>query len=259
MNLFEVTGVSQDYGWGQVLNDISFHLAEGENFGIIGPNGSGKSTLIRVISGLLSPSQGEVRFRGKPVHTYRKKELARQIAVLEQEGTALLPFSVKDVVAMGRYPWLKLFSDINSEDERIIAEVLKTLGLWEVRAKPVNTLSGGQRQLVSLARAMAQQPSALILDEPTTYLDIGHQVLVMQHVRRWYMEQGITVIMVLHDLNLAGQYCDQLLLLEQGQIRAWGKAAEVLDEGTITSVYRTGLIKVNHPVLGVPQFLLASV
>jgi len=258
VSLFEVKAVSQDYGWGPVLHNINFHLSEGEGFGIIGPNGSGKSTLIRIISGLLVPSQGEVRFRGKPVHTYRKKELARQIAVLEQEGTALLPFSVKEVVAMGRYPWLKPFSDTNSEDERIIEDALKSLGLWEVREQPVNTLSGGQRQLVSLARAMAQQPSVLILDEPTTYLDIGHQALVMRHVRRWHLEQGITVIMILHDLNLAGQYCDKLLLMEKGQIRACGKASEILVEGTISSVYRTGLIKVNHPLLGVPQFLLAG-
>ncbi|WP_088188908.1 ABC transporter ATP-binding protein [Desulfosporosinus sp. FKA] len=257
MSLFEICGVSQDYGWGPVLQNINFHLTEGESTGIIGPNGSGKSTLIRVISGLLVPSQGEVRFRGKTVHSYRKRELARQIAVLEQEGTAPLPFTVKEVVAMGRYPWLKPFSELNRQNDLIVEEVLTTLGLWEIQDQSVNTLSGGQRQLVSLARAMAQQPTVLILDEPTTYLDIGHQVLVMQHVRRWRFKKGITVIMVLHDLNLAGQYCDKFLLMEQGHIRACGNATEVMDQEIITSVYGTRLIKINHPVLGVPQFLLA--
>lgn len=258
MNLFDVRHVCHHFGAVPVLQDIQFHINNGDTFGIIGPNGSGKSTLIRAMSGLLLPNQGEILFKGKPIQSYRKRELARQIAVLEQDGTPPLSFSVEEVVAMGRYPWLKPLSDLTHHDESIVSGVLKTLDLWDIRYQLVNTLSGGQRQMVSLARAMVQQPSVLILDEPTTFLDIGHQMMVMEHVRAWHQTHDITVIMVLHDLNLAGQYCDQLLLMDQGQVQSWGDVTKVLNPETIAAVYKTELIMVEHPVHHVPQFLLTS-
>lgn len=255
MKLFEINKAGHDFGGAPVLTDVSFEIEEGESFGIIGPNGSGKSTLIKGMTGLLSLNQGEVRFRGRSVKTAPKKELARQIAVLEQEGTPALSFSVEEIVAMGRYPWLKPLADLSPRDREIVRKVLTSLGLWEIRSQSIATLSGGQRQLVSLARAMAQEPQVLILDEPTTYLDIGHQTLVMEYVRQWHAEQGITVIMVLHDLNLAAQYCSKLLLLEDGQVRGCGDMSDVLKESIISKVYNTDLIMIEHPVLGVPQFL----
>lgn len=258
MKLFEIINASHDFGNGPVLAQVSFDIEEGDSFGIIGPNGSGKSTMIKAMTGLLALNEGEIRFRGRSVKSINKKELARQIAVLEQEGIPSLAFSVEEIVAMGRYPWLKPFSDLSPRDQEIVQEVLKSLGLWEIRHQSVGTLSGGQRQLVSLARAMAQQPQVLILDEPTTYLDIGHQTLVMEHVRKWHVEQGITVVMVLHDLNLAAQYCSKLLLLEEGQVCSYGLISDVLKENIISKVYHTDVIMIEHPVLGVPQFLLTS-
>jgi iron complex transport system ATP-binding protein len=210
------------------------------------------------MSGLLKSSQGEILLYGKPISSYRKQDLARLIAVLEQEGIPPLSFTIEEVVAMGRYPWLKPLSDLSRLDEQIVEDVLKNLGLWKLRSKAVNTLSGGQRQMVSLARAMAQQPKVLILDEPTTFLDIGHQVLVMEHVREWHRSQDITVIMVLHDLNLASQYCDRLLLLDQGYVQSYGKIHDVLKPETISTVYKAELIMIEHPVQHVPQFLLTS-
>jgi len=258
MNLFDVSQVQHQYGSIPVLKNIGFQVKLKEIFGIIGPNGSGKSTLIRTMSGLLKPSQGEILLNNKPIGSYRKQELAKLIAVLEQEGIPPLSFTIEEVVAMGRYPWLKPLSDLSRQDELIVHDVLKNLGLWKIRSQAVNTLSGGQRQMVSLARAMVQQPEVLILDEPTTYLDIGHQTLVMEHVRDWHRTQGITIIMVLHDLNLASQYCDRLLLMDQGYVQSYGTIHDVLKPETISSVYKTDLIMIEHPVQHVPQFLLTS-
>jgi len=258
MNLFDVIHVQHQFGTIPVLQDIEFQIKEGETFGIIGPNGSGKSTLIRTMSGLLKPSRGKILLNGKSISSYRKRELAKIIAVLEQEGIPPLSFTVEEVVAMGRYPWLKPLSDLSLEDEQIVQTVLEKLGLWNLRTKSVNNLSGGQRQMVSLARAMVQQPRVLILDEPTTFLDIGHQMLVMEHVREWHQSEGITVIMVLHDLNLASQYCNRLLLLDNGHIKCCGEVYDVLQPETISSIYKTEIIMINHPIHQVPQFLLTS-
>jgi iron complex transport system ATP-binding protein len=258
VNLFELEHVNYRYGNFPVLDDITFTIAEGEMFGIIGPNGSGKSTLIRIISGLYPPLSGKVLLRSKPLSSISNKELARQIAVLEQEGTPPLPYTVEQVVSMGRYPWLKPFSDLSANDLEIVENILKNLNLWDKRTKKVSALSGGQRQLVSLARAMAQEPRILILDEPTTYLDIGHQILVMEHVRKWHQEQGLTLIMVLHDLNIASQYCDRILLLDQGKIIRSGSTSEVLSQDILAKVYNADLIRVDHPISGVPQFLLSG-
>ncbi|MDO0822759.1 ABC transporter ATP-binding protein [Desulfosporosinus nitroreducens] len=258
MNLFDVIHVQHQFGTIPVLQDIEFQIKVGETFGIIGPNGSGKSTLIRTMSGLLKPSGGKILLNGKSIRSYRKRELAKIIAVLEQEGIPPLSFTVEEVVAMGRYPWLKPLSDLSLEDEQIVQTALEKLGLWNLRTKPVNNLSGGQRQMVSLARAMVQQPRVLILDEPTTFLDIGHQMLVMEHVREWHQSEGITVIMVLHDLNLASQYCNRLLLLDNGHIKSCGEVHDVLQPATISSIYKTEIIMINHPVHQVPQFLLTS-
>lgn len=258
MNLFEIRNLQHQFEKVPVLQNIQFQVKAEETFGIIGPNGSGKSTLIRTLSGLLQPNQGEILLKGKPIGSYRKRELAKIMAVLEQEGIPSLSFTVEEVVAMGRYPWLKPLSDLSREDEEIVDTVLKKLELWNIRSKPVNNLSGGQRQMVSLAKAMVQQPQILILDEPTTFLDIGHQMLVMEHVREWHHSQGITVIMVLHDLNLASQYCDRLLLLDQGRINSCGNVQDVLQPAAISKVYKTELIMINHPVHQVPQFLLTS-
>lgn len=258
MSLFEIEQLNYHYGNTQVLHNITFHIKEGETFGVIGPNGSGKSTLIRALSGLNPPTSGKILLKGLPLRSFGSKELARQIAVLEQEGTPPLPFTVEQIVAMGRYPWLKFFSDLSPHDHEVVETVLRSLNLWDKRSRKVSSLSGGQRQLVSLARAMAQEPRILILDEPTTYLDIGHQILVMEHVRKWHAEQSITILMVLHDLNIAGQYCDRLLLLDQGKQITWGNTEDVLKVKTLAQVYKTELVKIKHPVSGVPQFLLSG-
>ncbi|MFX0559089.1 ABC transporter ATP-binding protein [Tepidibacillus infernus] len=258
MKIFELQSLSFKYGTKEILSGISFEIKPGESFGIIGPNGSGKSTLLRVMSGLLSKFAGDIFLQGKSIQHYSKKELAKIIAFVGQEGTPPLPFTVHEVVAMGRYPWLKPFANLSAKDDEVIKNALILMNLWEKRNSLIQTLSGGERQLVALARAMVQEPKILFLDEPTTYLDIGHQVLVLQLVRKWQEEKDLTVVMVLHDLNLAAQYCDRLLLMKQGNIQRIGKVVEVLRKEHIEEVYQTKTIMVKHPELGIPQVLLPN-
>ncbi len=254
--MIEARHISHSFGKKLVLSDVTFDIKKGEIFGIIGPNGSGKTTLLRAISGLFPIHDGEILFQNKSIKQYKRKELAKYIAVLAQEGIPHTAFTVEEVVAMGRYPWLNLFSDLKEKDISLIKEALQALDLWEKRNQSVNTLSGGERQLVSLAQSMVQEPRLLFLDEPTTYLDIGHQVAVMQQIRRWYIEKELTVVTVLHDINLAAQYCDRLLLLNQGTIQTIGSVPEVLKEKTLESVYKTKPIMIEHPIYKVPQILL---
>jgi len=256
IDILRVNNLSYSIDQERILTDISFNVEKGEVFGVIGPNGSGKTTLLRLLSGLVPFNNGSIYYEGKSIKDYHKKDLARSIAYMEQEGTPLIPFTVEEVVSMGRYPWLKAFSDLKNEDKRIIKEILTTLNLLDKSNQSVDTLSGGQRQLVSLARAMAQAPKLIFLDEPTTYLDIAHQKQVMQYVRKWQKEKGLTVIMVIHDLNLAAQYTDRLMLLKNGSVQAIGSVADVLKPSIIEKVYETKPLVIEHPTSGVPQILL---
>lgn len=257
MEIFQIKGLSFSYNEKKVLNNISFSVIEGETLGVIGPNGCGKTTLLKEITGVLPINEGEVMLKGKSITSYNKKNLARNIAVVEQDGTPNLPFTVEEVIAMGRYPWIKPFGNLVHRDYEIIENVLLTFDLWNKRNQPVETLSGGERQLVSLGRGMVQEPQVLFLDEPTTYLDLGNQLLLMRHVRKWQKEKKATVVMVLHDLNLAAQYCDRLLLLnQQGYIQAIGKVEDVLKDKVLEKVYNIKPIMIKHPVTMIPQVLV---
>lgn len=240
-----------------VLSEVSLDLYAGESLGIIGPNGCGKTTLLKLLTSILPLNEGLVELKDRPLRTYTKRELAKLIGVVEQEGMLEQIFSVEEVVAMGRYPWMKRFSALREHDYQAINEALTTFELWDMRDKSVARLSGGERQLVSLARVMAQDPEILVLDEPTTYLDIGNQLLLMQHVRTWQREKKLTIMMVLHDLNLVAQYCDRLLLLNQrGEIAATGSVSEVLTADNIEAAYGIRPYMTQHPETGVPQILV---
>lgn len=256
MKILSMENISFSYGRNSIISNLSFAISDGETFGIIGPNGSGKTTLLRIISGSLADYRGEVLLKGRPLNKYSRKEIAKLIAFMEQTGTPLLSFTVEEVVAMGRYPWLKPFKGLEKKDYMLIEEALKNLDVWSLRKQPVYTLSGGERQLVSLARAMVQDPQVLFLDEPTTYLDIGHQLTVMKHIEQWQEDKNITVIMVLHDLNIAAQFCKRLALINKGKIQSIGTAQEVLRENNLEVVYRTKPILIEHPINHTPQILL---
>ncbi|HHV65309.1 MAG TPA: ABC transporter ATP-binding protein [Peptococcaceae bacterium] len=253
--VFELCKVFYKYKEKIVLRDISLQIPKGQITGIIGPNGSGKTTLLKVLSGANKPCAGQVLLNKRPLQDYSRQEIARQIAFLEQNNNGSLPFTVREVVEMGRYPWLKPLAPLTLKDKEVIASALECFDLTAKQDRVVETLSGGERQLVSLARAMAQEPKILILDEPTTYLDIGHQSMVMEYLRKWHKESATTIIMVIHDLNLSSQYCDHLIVLNDGRFIQAGNKDEVLCEELIAKTYKASFSMIRHPVSGVPQFL----
>jgi iron complex transport system ATP-binding protein len=219
---------------------------------IIGPNGSGKTTLLRLLTGVLAAQKGEIRLRDQPLRSYSRLGLARQMAVVSQEADGGLLFTVEEAVSMGRTPFLGRFQSESPVDRQIVSEALEMTGCLHLRERIVGELSGGERQRVAIARALAQQPAILFLDEPTCHLDIGYQQEILDLVKELQAARGMTVLAVLHDLNLAAYYADTLLLLYDGKVRAEGAPAEVLTADNLAAVYRTRVVVTPHPVLNTP-------
>jgi iron complex transport system ATP-binding protein len=257
-NVIRVQAVSKRYEGTSVLEQVELSVKAGESFGIIGPNGSGKTTLLKLLSGLETPDSGIASMDGRPVTSYKRKELARWLAVLQQDALPPIGFSVQDVVSMGRYPFQNWLGEEQGDSEALIDSVLECMSLTALADRPVDRLSGGERQRVALAKAMAQQPKVLLLDEPTTYLDIGYQIQLMDLIRGWQRSSELTVVAVLHDLNLAAMYCDRLLMLHNGKVICIGTPREVLTPARIESVYGAKAKVVPHPTSGVPQIMLES-
>ncbi|PYI57509.1 ABC transporter ATP-binding protein [Paenibacillus flagellatus] len=254
--MIEVKGLSKSFEGRRVLDGISFSVARGETLGIIGPNGSGKSTLLKLVSGVETPDAGDIRLDGKPIASYARKELARWLAVLQQDALPPVGFTVREVLEMGRFPFQNWLGEEPADSAALIDGIVEKLRLAPFASRTLEHLSGGERQRVALGKVMAQQPRLLLLDEPTTYLDIGYQMQMMDTVRKWQQDERLTVVAVLHDLNLAAQYCDRLLLVHRGRIAKLGTPWEVLERGLIAEVYETEPIVTAHPVTGAPQLLL---
>ncbi|MFS1511611.1 heme ABC transporter ATP-binding protein [Chengkuizengella sp. SCS-71B] len=256
--MIQVQHVSKTYDNRNIIKDISFRVEKGESFGIIGPNGSGKSTLLKLCSGIEKSNKGTIQINGNEMYTYSRKHLAKWIGVLQQEALPLVGFSVREVVEMGRYPYQNWMGTEKQNTEQLVTDIMEKLEIEPLKNRTLEQLSGGERQRVALGKIMAQQPRILMLDEPTTYLDIGHQVQMMDYIRNWQLQNQLTVISVLHDLNLAAMYCDRLLLLHEGEIVKVGTPSEVLKSELISQVYGTEPIIFTHPQLHVPQLLLKS-
>ncbi|MBI4247342.1 MAG: ABC transporter ATP-binding protein [Candidatus Rokubacteria bacterium] len=219
------------------LEDVSVALAGGEVLGVIGPNSAGKTTLIRLLTKVLVPDQGGIRLDGVALAALSRWELARHVAVVPQDVPPALPFTVEELVLMGRYPHAprRFFED--PRDRRIAREAMAMTGVLDLAEAPVARLSGGERQRAILARALAQEPRLLLLDEPTAHLDLRYQAECVALLRRVNREQGIAVVLVSHDLNLAAELSHRLLLLAGGRIAGLGRPAEVLDERRLAEVY----------------------
>ena len=256
--VIHATTVSKRYGEVSILRQVGFSVREGEVFGIIGPNGSGKTTLLKLLSGLEHADEGAVAIDGRPVGKYKRKELARRLAMLQQDALPPVGFTVREVVAMGRYPFQNWLGEDRSAPAGFIDSVMDCMGLAAFADRSVNQLSGGERQRVALAKAMAQQPKVLLLDEPTTYLDIGYQIQLMDVIRSWQRDSGLTVVAVLHDLNLASMYCDRLLMLHRGEVECIGTPREVLTPERVERVYGAKASVLRHPTNGSPQIMLES-
>lgn len=239
-----------------VLRGVSLSFEPGRFYGIIGPNGVGKSTMLTLLSGIKQPDSGQARLGERELTVIPRKELARRIAVLQQGGLTPVAFTVREIVQMGRFPYQSWLGGENADPEPLIQEALDVMGLTSLQHRRLHQLSGGERQRVALAKLMVQQPDILLLDEPTTYLDIGYQIQLLDTVRSWQRRDGLLAIAVLHDLNLAAMYCDELIALHQGKVLARGEPVQVMQADLIETMYDTRATIVPHPDSGVPQVVL---
>ncbi|QDC08048.1 ABC transporter ATP-binding protein [Oceanicola sp. D3] len=225
------------YGTGAVLNDLSLALPRGKITAIVGANACGKSTLLRAMSRLLKPEAGEVLLDGQPVHAVPPRRLAQRLGLLPQSPIAPEGITVLDLVSRGRHPHQGLFGRWTAADEAAVAEALEMTGIAPLADRFVDDLSGGQRQRVWIAMALAQQTEVLLLDEPTTFLDINHQVEVLDLLTDLNRARGTTVVMVLHDLNLAARYADTLVAVAAGRVHSAGPPEAILTEKMVADVF----------------------
>jgi iron complex transport system ATP-binding protein len=258
MNAVRAEGIRFRYAAGAppVLDGVSFAAAEGEVVGLLGPNGSGKSTLLRAISGVLAPEEGTVELCGKPVGALPRNEAARLVAMVLPEGGRELPFRVETLVLLGRAPYLGDLAWEGPEDFRIAREAMAMAGVAHLAERWFDELSLGERQRVLVAQGLAQEPRVLLLDEPAAHLDIRHQVEIYTLIERLTREKGMCVVAVSHDLNLAAEFCDRLVVLSGGRVRAEGKPGEVIDERLLREVYESRVLVDRNPESGAPRVTL---
>jgi len=250
-------GATFGYGSEPVLRDVSCTVRRGEFVGIIGPNGSGKSTLLKLMSGYLRPSAGEVLVDGRPVAQHAHAALGRLIGVVPQETVVSFPFTVLEMVLFGRTPHRRGFGFEGADDLATARRALERTDTWSLAGRAITALSGGERQRVILARALAQEPRILLLDEPAAFLDIRHAV-EMYDLLRDLQADGITIVSVLHDLNVAALYCDRLVLLSDGAVAQVGTPGEVITYPTLTRVYGTEVYVAVNDITGALNVLPLS-
>ena len=254
--ILEVSGVACAYDGRDVLSDVTLRVAPGEFVAIAGPNGSGKSTLLRAMSRVLRPRLGKALLDGCDLYAIPAAQSARALGVVPQEAPLEFDFTVEEVVLMGRAPHLGRFQSEGERDRAVAREALERTGTWDLRKRSIRELSGGERQRVILARAFAQEPQALLLDEPTAHLDLAYQAQVLRIARSLREEKRTAVLATLHDLNLAAAFADRLVLLHQGRIAAAGTPKEVLTEAVLRPVFGPEVAVRAHPDTGGPLVLV---
>ena len=255
MIAIQAKAIDFHYNTTKVINGVSMSLRTGEFLGIIGPNGAGKSTMLRLLCGILQPSQGTVLLHSKDIAQLSHKLIAQQIAFVPQETHFALDFPVNEIVRMGRYPYKRPFQREDATDRRAIEYALDAANVTGLHTRPINSLSSGERQRVVIARALAQSPRILLLDEPTSHLDLHHQFAIMELLKKLNAD-GISIVVVHHDLNLASLYCQNLTLMNEGKIFAQGRPNELLTETTLKRVYGADVKIARHPDKDVPQIFL---
>ena len=253
--MLKIQEVTAGYGEKKVLKSISLSIRQGEFVSLIGSNGAGKSTLLKCVSGLLSTEGGQILLCGRNSRKLKPKERARLAAVVPQSYAVEYAFTAEDVVAMGRYPYQSFGKRETREDQEILLQAMEDTNTLEFRNRLYNELSGGEKQRVVLARALAQQPKILLLDEPTSALDIHHQTEVMELISRLNREQGLTVLAVLHDVNMASRYCSRMLLLKDGQLAADGEPAQIITRKNMEELYQMKILIRENPLFHKPEIV----
>jgi iron complex transport system ATP-binding protein len=257
--LLAVREITAGYGKEEILRGIDLTIRQGEFVGLAGPNGSGKTTLIRVLTGVLSPRGGELFYRGQPYAEWMPGDLARRRAVVPQNRGGEIDLAVEDLVLLGRIPHFRPFQwRASPTDREAVTRALEATATEVFRKKNFAELSGGEQQRVLIAVALAQEPELLILDEPTLHLDLGYQQEIFRLLRRLHREAGLTILTVLHDLNLASAYCGRLVFLRAGEVWKDGPADELITGENLSHLYRARLDVILHPETGRPLFFPSS-
>lgn len=257
-NILTVNSLSGGYGKETIINNLSVEIIKGDFLGIIGPNGSGKSTLLKLMSQVLTPYKGTVEFQNQKIQHIPLKALRRKMAFVPQDTLFNFSFSVWEIVLMGRIPHLSRMQTETKNDFSIAEGALSLTDSRHLKNKYIDELSAGERQRVIISRALTQEPVLLFLDEPTSHLDIGHQIQIMDLLKKLNRESNLTIIMVLHDLNLASEYCNRIILLKEGTIFKEGPPRDVLTYQNIETVYNTIVVVIKNPVSGKPYVVLFS-
>ncbi len=254
----KILDVECAYGATKVLNGVTFSIGQGDFVGIIGPNGSGKSTLLRCISRVLKPTRGAVMLEGQDLYSMAPRNVARQMAIVPQETAVNYSFTVEEIIMMGRSPHLRRFQTEGEKDFAIVRRAMELTNTQDLAGRPVTALSGGERQRVIIAKALAQEPEIILLDEPTSHLDINHQIEILGLLKRLNKENGVTVVSVFHDLNLAAEYCQRLILMQGGRVFDLGRPETVLTAANIKEVYGAGVLIRKNPATGRPAVMLLA-
>lgn len=251
----KVEGLNVNYDDKKILKDISFYVKNGEIVTIIGPNGSGKSTLIKSISRYLKPESGNIYLNKVNIKQINTKEIARNLAILPQVKGVSSDISIEELVSYGRFPHLKFGKKLGSEDKEIISWALEKTGLLEMKDRYVVTLSGGERQRAWIAMSLAQKPKILLLDEPTTFLDICYQMETLELVKDLNKTLGITVVMVLHDLNQAARYSDNILVINNGELQEYGEPCKVISGELLKNIFKIDADIYEDKINNCPYFI----
>lgn len=251
--ILKLNNIGFKYEDKEVLKDIDLDVNAGEILGILGPNGSGKSTLLRVMDGILNPQTGEIHINGKSYKNFKRSHLAREVAMVAQEHHFRFTFSCIEVVLMGRFPHLKRLQFEDQNDIKIAVESLKATHVLEFAERSIHDLSGGEKQRVLIARALAQEPRVVLLDEPTSFLDLKFKREVFKLISSLSKEKGIGVVIVSHDIDLVAQYCSKIILLKNGTVYRTGEPDSVITAENIEDVYECPVLVDRNPLSGRPR------
>jgi iron complex transport system ATP-binding protein len=254
----EMRNVTLGYYHQPVLRDITLKASPGEMVGLIGPNGSGKSTIIKALSRVMHPDSGKIAVNGQDINKIPRRELACMVGVVPQLPLLPSAFTAFEIVLMGRNPHMGLFQAESSRDFSLAWEAMQKTGTVPLANRHINELSGGEIQCVLIARVLVQETKAILLDEPTANLDIGRQVEILDLIKNLCAENNLTVLAAVHDLNLAAQYCDRVILIHEGHVHAEGRPQEVITEANMRQVYGAENCVYTHPVNGLPTVLLGA-